>query len=417
MKLGVFHNQSQVDKLCATKVVRRQAYGDMRVRGLQLEILPTGTAKWRLRYLGVNKRRRSCLTLGSALLLTLNDARGIAEAHLRDVLLGKDPQEIKLATRQVPTFGEFINEQYMPYIKSYKRSWTTDQSILKNHLLPRFEKRYMDDIQRQDVFKMHQEVTAAGAAPGSINRLIILLRFIYNLALLWEVPGIKTNPSKGVQLLKENNKRDRYLSVDEARRLYEVVCQSDNIMLKYIVPMLILTGARKREVLDAEWQNFDLERRIWRIPLNKSGTARHVPLSDGALTILRDTPKRAGCPYPFANPDTLKPYASIFRSWATARNRAGLPEVRVHDLRHSFASLLINQGRSLYEVQSILGHTQVKTTQRYAHLANETLLAAANAASLAVASVITPKQITSTEDDSVRQEDCGTWGRGNWITE
>ena len=134
MKLGVFHNQSQVDKLCATKVVRRQAYGDMRVRGLQLEILPTGTAKWRLRYRGVKMRRRSCLTLGSALVLSLNDARGIAEAHLRDVLLGKDPQEIKLATRQVPTFGEFINEQYMPYIKSYKRSWTTDQSILKNHL-------------------------------------------------------------------------------------------------------------------------------------------------------------------------------------------------------------------------------------------------------------------------------------------
>ena len=395
MKIGVIHNQSQVTKLCANKVGRRQAFGDVKVRGLQLEVLPSGAAKWRLRYTSVNKRKRICLTLGSATSLNLNDARVLAESTLRNILLGNNPHHTKKVAGQTPTFGTFINEQYLPYIKSYKRSWTTDVSILKNHLLPRFEKCYMDDIQRQDILQMHNEVTAAGAAAGSINRLIILIRFIYNLALQWEVPGIKTNPSKGVQLLKENNKRDRYLSVDEASKLYESVSQSDNEMLKFIIPMLILTGARKREVLDAEWENFDIERRIWRIPLNKSGTARHVPLSDGALAILRDTPKRAGCAYPFANPDTLKPYASIFRSWATARERAGLPEVRVHDLRHSFASLLINQGRSLYEVQSILGHTQVKTTQRYAHLANQTLLEAANVASLAVGSAFTPKLVTS----------------------
>jgi integrase len=162
-------------------------------------------------------------------------------------------------------------------------------------------------------------------------------------------------------------------------------------MLKHIVPMLILTGARKREVLDAQWQDFDLERRQWKIPMSKSGSARHVPLSDGALAVLREVPQVEGCSYTFANPKTRLPYASIFRSWDNARKRAGLAEVRIHDLRHSFASLLINQGRSLYEVQRLLGHTQVKTTQRYAHLANETLLAAANAATDAVGSVMLPK--------------------------
>jgi integrase len=152
-------------------------------------------------------------------------------------------------------------------------------------------------------------------------------------------------------------------------------------MLKYIIPMLILTGARKRELLDAKWEDFDEERRLWRVPLPKSGRARHVPLSDGALTLLASVPRVPGCVWPFANPNTGKPFVSMYYGWDTARRLAGLPEVRIHDLRHSFASMLINQGRSLYEVQRILGHTQIKTTQRYSHLSNVTLLAAVNVAS------------------------------------
>ena len=168
------------------------------------------------------------------------------------------------------------------------------------------------------------------------------------------------------------------------------MCRSDNPTLRYIIPMLILTGARKREVLDAQWQDFDLERRLWRIPMTKAGKARHVPLSDGALTILSTMPKDVNCPWAFANPKTLKPYVSIFCAWSTARKQAGLSDVRIHDLRHSFASLLVNSGRTLYEVQHLLGHTQVKTTQRYAHLSQDTLLAAANAATRALNGYMVP---------------------------
>jgi integrase len=206
----------------------------------------------------------------------------------------------------------------------------------------------------------------------------------------WEIAGIKTNPCKGVPLMEENNKKERYLSVEEAQRLYEVVCQSENTMLRYIVPMLILTGARKREVLDAKWQDFDCSRRIWRIPMSKSGKARHVPLSDGALALLATMPRKSDCEWAFANPETEKPYVSIFCAWNTARKSVGLSDVRMHDLRHSFASLLINSGRTLYEVQHILGHTQVKTTQRYAHLSQDTLLAAANSATTALGAAMMP---------------------------
>jgi len=362
---------------------------DSACKGLMLEIRATGGKTWYLRYQDRRGRTRQ-LRLAHAQDVSLHQARKLAEHKRSLIALGQDPCEEMAQLRKVPTFAQFVQTHYLPYVRSYKRSWATDISLLKNHLLPRFGRCYLDEIVREDIQKMHHDRRAAGAAPGTANRLLIMMRYIFNLALKWEIDGVKANPCKGLPLMEENNKRERYLSVDEARRLYAVVCKSDNTMLQYIVPMLILTGARKREVLDAMWQDFDLVRRIWRIPMSKSGKARHVPLSDGALTLLASMPRQAGCDWAFANPDTGKPYVSVFYAWNTARKNADLAEVRMHDLRHSFASLLINSGRTLYEVQHILGHTQVKTTQRYAHLSQDTLLAAANAATAAVGAVMLP---------------------------
>jgi integrase len=158
--------------------------------------------------------------------------------------------------------------------------------------------------------------------------------------------------------------------------------------------MLILTGARKREVLDARWEDFDFERRSWRIHTTKLGKPRFVPMSDGVIALLELVP-RYECDWVFPNKKTLKPYASIFYSWNAARTKANLSDVRIHDLRHSYASFLVNAGRSLYEVQRLLGHTQSKTTQRYAHLSHDTLLDATNAANKAVGNMmgLVPNQI------------------------
>ena len=165
---------------------------------------------------------------------------------------------------------------------------------------------------------------------------------------------------------------------------------SDNKMLQYIVPMLILTGARKREVLDAHWEDFDFEHRSWRIHTTKLGRPRHVPLSDGAISLLNSAPRFDGCPWTFPNPKTLKPYVSIFYSWNSARTAAGLSDVRIHDLRHTFASFLVNAGRTLYEVQHLLGHTQIKTTQRYSHLSQDTLLDATNSVNKTLGEMFMP---------------------------
>ena len=362
---------------------------DSNCKGLMLEIRATGGKTYYLRYQDTRGRTRQ-LRLALEQDVTLLQARKLAEKKRNLIALGQDPCEEKEQTKKVPTFASFIEDQYLPYVKSYKRSWDTDVSLLKNHLLPRFSAKYMDEITRKDIVKMHSERKASGAAAGSANRLLIMMRYIFNLAVRWQVPGIKANPTKGVPLMEENNKKERYLTVDEAKRLYDAVCKSQNTMLQYIVPMLILTGARKREVLDAKWEDFDFARRIWRIPMSKSGKARRVPLSDGALNILSTIPRDMKCEWTFPNPDTKKPFVSIFCAWDTARQSVGLGDVRVHDLRHSHASFLVNAGRTLYEVQHILGHTQVKTTQRYAHLSHDTLLDATNSVNTALGGMFVP---------------------------
>nr|WP_297478023.1 site-specific integrase [Ferrovum sp.] len=289
-----------------------------------------------------------------------------------------------------------MEQRYMPYVKGYKRSWQADDSYLRNHLLPAFGKKYLDEITKHDVIQFHHGMRTKDYALGTCNRCLIMLRYALNLALRWEIPGFKANPTKDVPLFENDNKKERYLSSAEAQRLYETVRQSDNPMLQYIIPMLLLTGARKREVLNAKWEDFDTVRHQWRIPVTKAGKPRHVPLSNGVLQLLTLVPHFPGTDWVFPNPKSLKPYVSIFYSWDTARKQAGLADVRIHDLRHSFASFLVNSGRSLYEVQKILGHTQVKTTQRYAHLSQDTLIDAANAAMNAMGNMLGPTLTTQT---------------------
>lgn len=360
---------------------------DARCKGLMLELRKSGGKTWYLRY--TSPRGKPCqFRLGDARDLSLEQARKRSDELRGEIALGSDPRERKRVLRQIPTFAKFVKERYMPFVKGYKRSWHIDESLLRNHLLPKLGDRYLDQITKDDVIVIHQSRRANGGAPASANRLLVLIRYIFNLAIRWEIAGITKNPTAGIPLFEENNKRERYLSRDEAGRLSEALRYSESKMLKLIVPMLIFTGARKREVLDARWIDIDIERRVWRIDVNKSGKARHVPLSVGALQLLQEV-KRERQPadeadvqseWVFANPDTGKPYVQIWYAWNTARKRAGLPELRMHDLRHTFASLLINGGRTLYEVQKILGHTQIKTTQRYSHLSQETLLAAADTA-------------------------------------
>lgn len=369
-------------------------YYDTRLKGFSLKVLASGRATYYVRYR--NPRGKVVeRKVGDAALLRLTEARQMAQTILTQVAMGEDPFETRQLMKKVPTFAEFVEGEYMPHVKVYKRSWQTDESLLRNHLLPVLGKLHLDEIRRhhlQPLFVAHRETHK----PASTNRLIILCRYIFNVALEREIDGLTRNPTAGIPLHTENNSRERYLKDHEAARLFEALEASPNPHLPYIVAMLLLTGARKREVLDARWSAMDLEQRVWRIDVNKSGKTRYVPLSQGVLALFARLPREEGQDVLFPNPRTGKPYVHTFRAWNTARKAAGLADLRIHDLRHSFASFVINHGGSLYEVQKLLGHTQVKTTQRYAHLSHETLLSAADTVSGSVpwdrdARIATPK--------------------------
>jgi integrase len=361
---------------------------DSELRGFYVDVLASGRKSFRVRY-RFEKRLR-IVTLGSTSLITADEARHLATQIIRSAKAGNDPN-IETQHHKGPTVQEFFVEKYLPYVKSYKRSWDTDESMIRNHLVTKLGGKRMSAISPPDVAVFVELMKAANYAPGTCNRALVLLRYGFELALRWKVPGIESNPVKEIKNLKDDNKIERFLTQDQTVSLLAAVRQSESEMLQHIVLFLIYTGARKREVLDAKWQDIDWSQKSWRIPKTKSGKIRHVPLSSGALELLEslkgavlaqsadakaylDTSKPI-----FANPKTGEPYVSFFYSWNSARIRAGLPDLRVHDLRHSFASFLVNAGRSLYEVQELLGHADIRTTSRYAHLSRERLFAAVEA--------------------------------------
>lgn len=360
--------------------VRKAVYRDTTCKGLSLEVRATGGRTWYLTY--TNKRgKRHQLRLGNARDLNLAQARSLADSARTTIALGGDPAEDQALLRSTPTFSQFITEQYLPYIQTYKRSWKCDLSTLRVHLLPVLGNKELDIIKRTDIFALQQKWIHDGKSPGTINKYLVLLRYIFNLAIKWEVPGLAINPTKNLALLQVDNKRQRFLTSDETQSLINAVRNSENIVLEPIVSMLLITGARKREVLDARWEYIDWQRRLWNIPITKAGKARYVPLCAAALELLESRKQPSGhSGYIFPNPKTDEPFSSVYYSWDTARKQAGLDDLRMHDLRHSFASFLINGGRSLYEVQQLLGHSNSSMTQRYAHLAHETLLDACNVA-------------------------------------
>jgi integrase len=270
----------------------------------------------------------------------------------------------------------------------------SDYSFQQTHLLPRFGRKHLDQLTTQDVVDAQQSMLKAGYATGTANRFVVQVRYMYNVAKKRGIPGAEFNPAAGVKQYAVHG-RERFLTHEEIERLRIAVDKSACKPLKNIVALLLMLGCRKSELLHAKWEHVDLERRTWRIPLSKSGKARHVPLSSAAVAFMNELPRWKGCPYLVPNPHTLLPLTSINASWHTACRRAGLKDVRIHDLRHTFASNLVNAGHSLFVVSRALGHSTTRMSERYAHLSDETLFSAADAAASAMGNAWMPSQKAS----------------------
>jgi integrase len=194
-----------------------------------------------------------------------------------------------------------------------------------------------------------------------------------------DVAVVTASIRKSFTQLRTVNRKERYLDAAEATRLRDYVELHHRDAVCLLIGFLMYTGARRHEVFTAEWQHINLERNSWYVPVTKNGKPRYVMLNRRAVQIIEyarllQTQQYIHKPqWLFINPHTHKPYRCVFSKWSRIRAELGLHDVRIHDLRHSFASTLVNNGATLYEVQKLLGHARSATTERYAHLANHRL--------------------------------------------
>lgn len=354
---------------------RRIDFFDAAVPGFLLEVRCTGGKTFYQRYRDPGGRERQ-FKIGPAHVLTVSQARRKARAILAEAILGQDPQKEREERRSIPTLSEFIRDSYLPYAKNVKRSWQTDETILRIHILPKFGALPLDQISNQSIADLLSRMREAGYASGTVNRVLVLLRFMFNLAKKWAVPGAAKNPTSGLKTAPDVC-RERFLTPEEAQRLLLALEADENQVAAAAIKLLLFTGARRNEITHAKWDFVNWEKRTLLVPRAKSGRPRSIQLNSAALELLRSIPRIDDNPFIFPSPVTGRPSPSLHFPWWRIREKAGLSDVRLHDLRHSFASFLVNQGVSLYVVQGLLGHTQARTTQRYAHLANDTLSGAA----------------------------------------
>jgi integrase len=357
---------------------------DETVKGFGVRVTKAGAKAFILNYRAGGRERR--ITIGSFPDWSAGDARDRAKALKRDVDNGGDPMGDRHEQRAAPTVADLAKlyrETHLPRKRAI--SGRGDENILKNHVIPHLGKIKVADVRRSDIATLHRDVSKT--APIAANRTLALASKMFAVAIAEE--WRTDNPCKGVERNPEN-RRERFLTPAEIARLGEALLSSKETTSANVLRLLLLTGARRGETLAARWSEIDLEAGTWTKPgaQTKGKKDHRIPLSAPAVMLLTTMQKDASpdCPYLFPTAAAPKKDAKgkpiyahltdVKRTWATVCKKAGIEGVRLHDLRHTYASILASSGLSLPIIGALLGHTQAATTQRYAHLMDDPLRAA-----------------------------------------
>src|SRR5262249_3022641 len=306
-------------------------YFDTTMRGFMLEVRASGGKTYYQRYTDERGRERQ-FKIGAADVLTLRQARRKALQIKAQAILGSDPQRERQERRSIPTLSAFVEQRYLPFVQTYKRSWQTDETVLRVHVLPRLGHVFLDEITMERITEIVAAMRSDEYAPGTVGRVIVILRYLFNLVRKWNVVRELENPASGIPV-PADVQRNRFLDKDETKRLVEALAKDENQVAAKAILLLLLTGARRNEITHARWEHVDLNTSTLFVPLSKSGKPRYVILNADAVAVLRSIPRLPGNPFVFPSPVTSRPCASLYFPWQRIRTKAGLEDVRLHDLR------------------------------------------------------------------------------------
>ena len=362
---------------------RRIEFVDKSGLGTYLEVRASspGVATAYIRYKD-SSGRTAHQRIGSTAVLSVADIRREAKRIKAEITLGADPRAEAKARKAVMTYAEFFDGHYLPHAKLHKRSWDRDEELFRLRIKEVFGGKRLNQISRHQLQSFHSALATEGLAAATANHHLKLIRQSLNLARQWGMLEGE-NPAARIAMLHEDNKVEHYLDEAQLQRLLHVLRTDRNHTVCRIALFLLSTGCRLNEALSATWADVDVERRVFTIRAtnSKSRRLRSVPLNDSAIAVLNSLDSGEADEPLFVSKRSGAAFTTIAKQWARIRKVAELPHLRLHDLRHSFASFLVNDGRTLYEVQAILGHSSSKVTERYAHLSTKTLQQAASSAS------------------------------------
>lgn len=361
--------------------------------GLFIECRASSTAvpMWYLRLKnssGTNVYRK----LGAVRELSFTQARKLAKQTRAEHIATRSLSPKVDAPKSEMTLQKFMTDFYMPHAHTHKRTAGKDLGMFNHRIASRFGHLALHAISRLDVQLFHSElVQKVGLSKATADHHLKLMRRMLNLAVQWEF--LEKNQLARIACYNQDTGIEHYLDADAVQRLVAVCESHPKKVIALLLMFLLSTGARKASAMNAKWEDVDIVNRVWRIPasVSKSKKVATVYLNESAIWVLNQLHTQGAKGYIFVHERTKKPYSGVEKTWYAIRKQASIGDnVRIHDLRHTYASMLVTSGRSLYEVQKLLSHSDPKVTMRYAHLSPKTLHEAASAASVLVAPNTTP---------------------------
>lgn len=417
-----------------------QILWDRDLPGFGIRVFASGAKSFIIDYRRDGRKRR--VTIGRYGVLTPDQARKKATRQLGKILEGSDPAEERRQTRAAGTLRDFADTYIDEHAKLKKTTWREDRRRLDKYIVPALGGHRLASVTRADVERLHRQI--GRKARFEANRVLALVSILYTVAKqLGHIPETCINPANGVEQFDEGDGRRRYVKPEELPILWTAIASEQSPYARAFFVLALLLGCRRSELLRARWENVDLERATLTLPKTKAGNTHEVPLSKEAVAVFEGLPRMLGNPHVFPSPtEPGKAMRDVKRQWRRIRDTTAVElwvsanaaragelhaeataaaaddgdagdvadrfralvigemratssnpfDVRLHDLRRTVGSWLVNAGATLPQIGAVLNHADPSTTAIYARLADNTIRKALDGHATAIYAVATAKK-------------------------